>query len=129
MTTGAWLLLIPFAVLLIFLFRAATMQVSPFPTIVVPSGDPLQAPQAIASYGCGSCHTVLGIIGADGKAGPSLNGLGDQMYIAGKIVNTPENLIYFIRFPQEVSPGIGMPDTGITDAAARDIAAYLYTLK
>jgi cytochrome c2 len=31
--------------------------------------------------------------------------------------------------PQEMEPGTAMPDVGVTEADARDMAAYLYTLQ
>ena len=46
--------------------------------------------------------------------------------IAGVLPNTPENLVHWLRSPQAVVPGNAMPDVGLSDAQARDIAAYLY---
>ena len=43
--------------------------------------------------------------------------------------NTPANLVRWIREPQAVVPGNAMPDMGVSEADARDIAAYLYTLR
>ena len=43
--------------------------------------------------------------------------------------NTPDNLVRWMRNPQSVVPGNAMPDMGVTEAQARDIAAYLYTLR
>jgi len=42
--------------------------------------------------------------------------------------NTPDNLIRWIRFRQAVKPGTDLPDMGIPEAGARDIAAYLLAL-
>ena len=36
--------------------------------------------------------------------------------------------VLFSSFVQPVVPGNAMPNAGLTDAQARDIAAYLYTL-
>jgi hypothetical protein len=49
-------------------------------------------------------------------------------YVAGKRPNTPENLVAFLINPQAVSPGSAMPALGLTQAEARDAAAYLYTI-
>jgi cytochrome c1 len=38
-------------------------------------------------------------------------------------------MIRWIRQPREVRPGTAMPDVGLTDQEARDIAAYLYQFK
>jgi cytochrome c1 len=46
--------------------------------------------------------------------------------IAGLLPNTPANLVLWLRHPQSVTPGNAMPDLGLTETQARDIAAYLY---
>jgi cytochrome c len=94
--------------------------------VAVPGGHSEKAPGLISSYGCGSCHTIAGIDGADGRVGPELSGLADKENIAGRLDNKPDNLVRWISDPQEVDPGNLMPDLGVTDQAARDIAAYLY---
>ena len=40
-------------------------------------GDPSRGPQLIRSYGCGTCHTVSGVVGANGLVGPPLNGIAE----------------------------------------------------
>jgi cytochrome c1 len=89
-------------------------------------GDPAAAPALLRRYGCGGCHTIPGIAGADGKVAPPLAGLRQRVYIAGVIRNTPDNLMAWIVAPQALSPRSAMPATGITAAEARDVAAYLY---
>ncbi len=64
-----------------------------------------------------------------GNVGPPLLGIGDRSFIAGMLSNEPANLIRWIRFPQSVVPGNAMPNMGVSDQEARDIAAYLYTLR
>ena len=53
-------------------------------------------------------------------------GLG---FIAGKLNNTTDNMVRWLRFPQEVVPGNAMPDMGLNEEEARDIAAYLATIR
>jgi cytochrome c len=84
-------------------------------------GDPDRGAQLISDYGCGSCHVVPGVDGADGLVGPPLTSFGRRSYIA-------DNLQTWIRNPQGVVPGNAMPDLGVTAVDARDIAAYLLTL-
>ncbi len=84
-----------------------------------------QAQVAIDTYGCGSCHTIPGIRGADGLVGPPLTQFHERPYIAGQIPNTPENLVHWIMNPQEIEPGTAMPDLDVTEEDARAIAAYL----
>jgi cytochrome c2 len=57
-----------------------------------------------------------------------LNDWAERHFIAGLLPNTPDHLIEWIRFPQSISPGNAMPDMGVDEADARDMAAYLYTL-
>jgi cytochrome c oxidase assembly factor CtaG/cytochrome c2 len=99
------------------------------PVWQVSGGDAAHGRTLITHYGCASCHTVPGVDGADGNVGPPLTRIGDRTYIAGVLRNTPENMIRFLREPQHVLPHGGMPDMGVTAQDARDITAYLYTLR
>ena len=92
-------------------------------------GDPAHGAELIASQGCGSCHQVPGVDGADGRVGPPLDGFAERTYIAGELTNTFDNLVQWIMDPQEIEPGTAMPDLGIDEEQARDLAAYLYTLR
>ena len=94
----------------------------------VPGGSPQRGQQLISQYGCGSCHTVPGVRGADGLVGPPLTRMGARAYIAGKLPNNVTNMEHWIMDPQEVVPGNAMPDLGVSAIDARDIAAYLFTL-
>ncbi len=80
-------------------------------------------------YGCGACHVVPGVAGAQGRVGPRLKDFSSQIYIAGQAANVPENLIAWIQHPEEISPGTAMPNLAVSEEDARDIAAYLYTLR
>ncbi|MDQ2735950.1 MAG: c-type cytochrome [Pseudomonadota bacterium] len=95
----------------------------------VVGGNAQHGPPLIVAYGCAACHTVPGVKGARGNVGPPLTRFGDRTYIAGMLRNTPANLVRWIRDPQGVLPGNAMPNMGVTEAEARDIAAYLYTLR
>ncbi|MEO7057115.1 MAG: c-type cytochrome [Caldimonas sp.] len=92
-------------------------------------GNAKRGPALIVAYGCAACHTVPGVRGADANVGPPLTRIGDRTYIAGMLRNSPANLVRWIRQPQAVIPGNAMPDMGVTEVDARDIAAYLYTLR
>ena len=92
-------------------------------------GDIKVGQHLIYAYGCGTCHVIPGVVGANGTAGPTLEGFGSRYYVAGLLVNTPENLFHWISKPQEIDPVSAMPNLGITERQARDIAAYLYTLQ
>jgi cytochrome c len=92
-------------------------------------GNPGRGPAAIRRFGCSSCHTIPGVPGADGLVGPPLTHIASRAYIAGKLTNTPENMMRFIERPHGADPNIAMPEMGIPDPDVRDIAAYLYTLR
>jgi len=96
---------------------------------VTTGGDPHHGANVIAYYGCGSCHTIPGISGAAGHAGPPLSGIASRIYIAGVIQNTPGNMMRWIENPKAVDEKTVMPNLGVTPKDAADIAAYLYTLK
>jgi cytochrome c len=80
-------------------------------------------------YGCGGCHSIPGIPGANALVGPPLDHFVHRGYIAGMLRNTPDNLIHWIRDPQKIVPGNAMPALGIDERDARDITAYLYTIE
>jgi cytochrome c2 len=83
---------------------------------------------AIGRFGCGACHQIPGVPGASGQVGPSLKGIAGRSYLAGHLANDPPTLMRWIRFPQALEPGVVMPQMGVNEQEARDIAAYLYTL-
>jgi cytochrome c len=89
-------------------------------------GDPARGASLIGRSSCGSCHEMSGIEGANGRVGPPLSRFAYRTMIAGVLPNTPGNLVYWLRHPQAVVPGNAMPDVGLSDRQARDIAAYLY---
>lgn len=92
-------------------------------------GDPERGEMAIRAFGCGACHEIAGIRGASGRVGPPLLAVKRQAYIAGLMPNTRENLAAWLQNPPAIAPDTAMPDLGITPVQARDIAAYLYTLR
>ncbi len=58
--------------------------------------------------------------------GPKLEDLRHQIYIGGVLANEPDNLIRWIQNPKRYSPDTAMPNLGVSEQDARDIAAYLY---
>ena len=93
------------------------------------TGDATRGQQLISDYGCTSCHTIPGIKGPRGAVGPPLTNIGSRTIIAGKIQNTPQNMIAWLQNPQAFDPGNAMPNLGVKPEDARDITAYLMTLK
>lgn len=93
------------------------------------TGDARRGTELVKQYQCGSCHDIPGVAGADGNVGPPLHRIGTRTYIAGYIQNSPDNMAAWIEDPQRALPGNAMPRMGIPHKDARDIAAFLYTLK
>jgi putative membrane protein len=92
-------------------------------------GDAHKGKQAIGRYGCGSCHTIPGIRGANGLVGPPLTKMALRTYIAGVLPNTPENMRRWIHDPPAVDNHTAMPKLGVSGADLEDITTYLYTLR
>jgi cytochrome c2 len=95
--------------------------------IAMTRGDIARAPELIRRYGCAGCHTIPGIPGGDGKVGGPLKDIRQRVYVGGVVTNSPDNLVRWIVSPQTFSPRTAMPATGISEAEARDVAAYLYS--
>lgn len=82
---------------------------------------------AIYRYGCAACHAIPGIRAGAGQVGPDLTGVAQRAQIAGRFANDPETMRRWLMHPQVLAPGSGMPEMGVTDRDARDMAAYLYS--
>ena len=95
----------------------------------IAGGDADRGKAAIARYGCPACHTIPGIEGANAMVGPPLTQIAIRQYLGGHLQNTPQNMVRWIQHPQQIDPKNAMPELGVTDADAKDIVAYLYTLK
>ena len=92
-------------------------------------GDAEHGRLLLRQFGCGTCHAIPGVADAKGRAAPPLAGMGDRIYIAGNLPNTPANLARFIREPERYVPRTLMPNLGVTEAHAQDMAAYLAGLR
>jgi cytochrome c len=93
------------------------------------AGDPTRGPDLIRQFGCAACHRVAGVSGATGRVGPRLSAIPLQGRIAGALPNTPHNLVQWIVDPKAHKPDTTMPRTGISEQDARDVAAYLFSLR
>lgn len=95
----------------------------------VSGGSVVAGRAAITRYGCGSCHVIPGIADASGAVGPALGQVAVRATIAGRLPNSPAAMARWLQHPQAVVPGNAMPEQGVTPRDARDMTAYLYTLK
>jgi cytochrome c len=116
-------------VLFAALFGVACSGAGSASVATVAGGDASRGVQRLTAYGCGSCHVIPGVRDANGAAAPALASFAFRNLIAGELTNTPEHLISWIMDPPSIEPGTTMPNLGVKVADARDMAAYLYTLR
>lgn len=96
------------------------------------AGDPARGKQLFVQKGCTACHMAPGVPEATGTIGPNLAGIASKPKIptlTGELDNTPDNMVKWIVNPPAVKPTTQMPPLGVTEAEARDIAAFLQTLR
>jgi len=92
-------------------------------------GDADRGKQLIDKYGCAACHVIPQIEGPKGMVGPPLEHIASRQIIGGKLTNTPQNMMAWLQNPQMIDPNNSMPNLGVTPADARDITAFLESLK
>ena len=96
---------------------------------MITGGNVARGVPAIGKYGCAACHTIPRIETATATVGPPLTQVAVRQYLGGHLTNSPGNMIKWIQHPQLIDPKNAMPDLDVTDQDAKDIAAYLYTLR
>lgn len=96
----------------------------------VPGLDPDAARgiELVDRYGCAACHEIPGAAVA-GHVGPTLRDVRRRAYLAGGLPNTPLQMVELIRFPDRARPGTLMPNLRVSEPDARELAAFLYTLR
>jgi cytochrome c len=115
--------------ILLTLTLCAACQLGKMRAVVFTGGSPKRGRQVIDRYRCGACHIIPGVPKAHGLVGPPLTFFARRTIIAGELPNTTQNLILWIRFPTSIEPNNAMPALGLSKQEARDVAAYLYTLR
>ena len=94
----------------------------------IEGGNPEVGKEKIQQYGCATCHEIPGVATAIGRVGPPLTHMASRTYLAGQLLNTPDNMMHWIQKPQEFEQHTAMPDTRVNEQDARDMIAYLYSL-
>jgi cytochrome c1 len=92
-------------------------------------GNAARGHELIESCQWGVCQTIPGVRRAHGLVAPPLFWFSRRTFIAGEVPNTPANLVQWVRDPRSIEPHTAMPALGVSEQQARDIAAYLYTLR
>jgi len=116
----------PFPVLLLALLAAGCGSPEPHP-VHVAGGDAQRGRELIERYGCVACHSIPGLASYGANVGPPLVSLSQRGYLAGVLPNTPEDMVRWLRDPPGVDPRTAMPNLGVSQDEALDIAAYLYS--
>ena len=93
------------------------------------AGDAERGRHLLQQYACVTCHKIPGVVGASIPVGPPLDQMARRAYIAGVMQNTPTNMIRWLQAPRKFVPDGAMPNLGVTDQDATDMAAYLQTLR
>jgi cytochrome c oxidase subunit 2 len=95
----------------------------------VPSGEAAKGLQLFQQMTCISCHAIGGT-DAKARVGPDLTHFASRRQLgSGAVENTPENLRRWLKNPQDVKPGVKMPNFNLTEKQVAEFAAYLETLK
>lgn len=92
-------------------------------------GNPENGKLLLRQFGCGACHRISGVADAQGNVGPPLDGVGKRVYLAGVLPNSRQSMMRWIRTPKAFEPQTAMPNLGVGEEHARDMVAYLYSLK
>ncbi|WP_254598486.1 c-type cytochrome [Achromobacter piechaudii] len=79
----------------------------------------------VVSRGCLACHAIPTVRGPSSAVGPPLGEIGSQAYLTGLLPNTPANLVRWLMDPPAINPRTAMPNVGLTQTEAQDIAAFL----
>ena len=114
--------------MVVALALAACAEAEPPAHLAIPGADPARGEALIGTYGCGACHFVEGIEGANGLVAPRLENFANRTLLAGTFPNVPRFLVPWLMSPPSLKAQTEMPDLGIAETEARDIASYLYTL-
>lgn len=93
------------------------------------TGDVERGRTALHQHACNACHVIPGVVGSRVYVGPPLEKIGSRQLIAGSVPNTPDQMVRWLMHTQQVKPGTAMPQLGVSERDARDMAAYLATLR
>lgn len=85
--------------------------------------------RAMYQHACLGCHEVPGLTQSPVHIGPSLDGMARRQRIAGVLDNTPDNMAQWLLHTQRIKPNSAMPTMDMTEPTARDMAAFLESLR
>jgi cytochrome c oxidase subunit II len=78
---------------------------------------------------CMNCHAINGTA-STARVGPDLTHFASRRILgAGVVENTPENLRRWLTDPQQIKPGVKMPNYKFTRKQVDELADYIETLR
>jgi cytochrome c oxidase subunit II len=85
--------------------------------------------QVFEDQDCARCHTIRGVV-TEGQTAPDLTHVASrETLLSDTIENTTANLTAFLRDPDAVKVGTGMPPPELSDSELRDLVAFLEGLE
>lgn len=99
------------------------------PAQVPTSGSAAQGLALFQQTSCMNCHSIKGTA-ANAGVGPDLTHFASRQILgAGIVANNPANLHRWLTDPQEVKPGVKMPNYKFTPAQVKQLTDYIETLR
>ena len=93
------------------------------------AGNAAQGLALFQRTSCINCHAINGTL-ATARVGPDLTHFASRRKLgAGIADNTPANLRRWLTNPQQIKPGVKMPDYKFTDAEITQLTDYIETLQ
>jgi cytochrome c oxidase subunit 2 len=90
------------------------------------AGIVAQGAQLFQQKTCVNCHAIAGTE-AQGNIGPDLTHLSSRQTLgAGILDNTRDNLANWLDHPQQIKPGIHMPNLRLSQTEVQALVAYLW---
>jgi cytochrome c oxidase subunit 2 len=107
----------------------AAWEQSQLEAAAAPTGEAAKGLALFQQMSCVDCHAIHGA-GPDARVGPDLTHFASRkQFGSGISENTPENLRSWLRDPQNVKPGVKMPNFKFNDEQLSELVAYFETLK
>ena len=93
-----------------------------------PIGNATAAKAHMEKYSCQACHVIPGM-GPGGALGPDLTGFGSRPTLNARVPKNPQAVAAYLLNPTAIDAQTSMPAVGLSEEEAKDIAAFLETLK
>ncbi|HTR99908.1 MAG TPA: cytochrome c, partial [Bacteroidota bacterium] len=92
-----------------------------------PGGNAAKGKEVVESVGCLACHTIGDQTHVREARGTSYDIAPELTRVGSKV--RPDWIYDWVRNPRHYNPTTKMPNLRLTDAEARDVTAYLVTMK